>query len=191
MMALTREPRELVRPCDKCAELHNPSVMRGLEGSVCGWAYRSTSWKTRQEAERIAQLLELLTTAKLLDVGAGTGRPGLHLAEVSGWDVLVVGLPLERLRLALQRAVTESVAPHDTCLLGDRREGSYQVWLLWLSKLVLAAPTPPVASMQRMTMRQMSAIRMSTSALLRSSRKMRRLAACARAVHVGAAGIGR
>jgi hypothetical protein len=76
MMALTREPRELVRPCDKCAELHNPSVMRGLEGSVCGWAYRSTSWKTRQEAERIAQLLELLTTAKLLSVGAGTGRPG-------------------------------------------------------------------------------------------------------------------
>jgi len=50
-------------------------LMRDLERSVCGCAYGSTSWTTRQEAERIAQLLELGPAAKLLDVGAGTGWP--------------------------------------------------------------------------------------------------------------------
>ena len=93
-MALTRELNELVCRYDKYAELHGSAAMRDLERSVCGCAYGSTSWTTRWEAERIAQLLELRPAAKLLDVGAGTGWPGLYLAELTGCDVVVVDAPL-------------------------------------------------------------------------------------------------
>ncbi|TMG93215.1 MAG: hypothetical protein E6H76_00330, partial [Betaproteobacteria bacterium] len=101
-MALTRELNELVCRYDKYAELHRSAAMRDLERSVCGCAYGSTSWTTRPEAERIAQLLELRPAVKLLDVGAGTGWPGLYLAELTGCDVVVVDLPLGGLRLALE-----------------------------------------------------------------------------------------
>ena len=108
-MALTRELNELVCRYDKYAELHRSAAMRDLERSVCGCAYGSTSWTTRSEAERIAQLLELRPAAKLLDVGSGTGWPGLYLAQLTGCDVVVVDLPLGSLRLALERATADSL----------------------------------------------------------------------------------
>src|SRR6266481_9546437 len=107
-MALTRELKELVCRNDKYAELHRSPAMRDLERSVCGCAYGSTSWTTRREAERIAQLLELHPAAKLLDVGAGTGWPGLYLAELTGCDVVVVDLPLGGLRLIKKQGAADS-----------------------------------------------------------------------------------
>src|SRR4029078_1364085 len=102
-MALTLELNELAVRYAKYAELHRSAAMRDLERSVCGCAYGSTSWTTRQEAERIAQLLEQGAPAKLLDVGAGTGWPGLYLATRTGCDVVIADLPLAALRIALAR----------------------------------------------------------------------------------------
>jgi SAM-dependent methyltransferase len=118
-MALTRELNELVVRYDKYAELHNSSAMRDLERSVCGCAYGSTSWTTRREAERIAELLELRPAAKLLDVGAGTGWPGLFLAQLTGCDVVVVDLPLGGLRLALERAAADSLSKRCEVVAAD------------------------------------------------------------------------
>jgi len=118
-MALTRELNELVCRYDKYAELHRSAAMRDLERSVCGCAYGSTSWTTRREAERIAQLLELRPAAKLLDVGAGTGWPGLYLAELTGCDVVVVDLPLGGLRLALERAAADSLSQRCEVVAAD------------------------------------------------------------------------
>src|SRR5438477_1658816 len=109
-MALTRELNELVCRYDKYAELHRSAAMRELERSVCGCAYGSTSWTTRPEAERIAQLLELRPDVKLLDVGAGSGWPGLYLAQLSGCDVVLVDLPLVALRIALGRATDDGLS---------------------------------------------------------------------------------
>ena len=81
--------------------------MRDLERSVCGRAYGSTSGTTRREAERIAELLELGPAAKLLDLGAGTGWPGLYLARFTGCDVVLVDLPITALRIALERAAAD------------------------------------------------------------------------------------
>jgi ubiquinone/menaquinone biosynthesis C-methylase UbiE len=118
-MALTRELNELVCRYDKYAELHRSAAMRDLERSVCGCAYGSTSWTTRAEAERIARLLELRPAVKLLDVGAGTGWPGLYLAELTGCDVVVVDLPLGGLRLALERAAADSLSQRCEVVAAD------------------------------------------------------------------------
>ena len=118
-MALTRELTELVCRFDKYAELHRSAAMRDLERSVCGCAYGSTSWTTRLEAERIARLLELRPTARLLDVGGGTGWPGLYLAQITGCDVVMVDLPLAGLRLARERADADSLSRRCAIVAAD------------------------------------------------------------------------
>jgi 2-polyprenyl-3-methyl-5-hydroxy-6-metoxy-1,4-benzoquinol methylase len=84
-------------------------VMRSIERSVCGCDYGASSWTTREEAQRIGTLLGLRPGVRLLDVGAGSGWPGLYLAKTSGCDVALVDLPLSGLRIAAQRAVADRV----------------------------------------------------------------------------------
>jgi SAM-dependent methyltransferase len=93
--------------------------MRDLERSVCGCAYGSTSWTTRREADRIAQLLELRPHVKLLDVGAGSGWPGLYFAQRSGCDVVLLDLPLAALRIALERATADGLSDRCEAVAGD------------------------------------------------------------------------
>ena len=118
-MALTLELNELACRFAKYAELHRSAAMRDLERSICGCAYGSTSWTTRQEAERIAGLLELRPAAKLLDVGAGTGWPGLYLATLTGCDVVIADLPLAALRIALERAAADSLSQRCDVVAAD------------------------------------------------------------------------
>ena len=118
-MALTRELKELACRYAKYAEFARSAPMRDLERSVCGCDYGSTSLTTRREAERIAQLLELRPGAKLLDVGAGSGWPGLYLAQLTGCDVVLVDLPLAALRIALERATADSMSQHCEVVAAD------------------------------------------------------------------------
>lgn len=119
IMALTRELNELACRYGKYAEFARSVAMRDLERSVCGCDYGSTSWTTRQGAERIAQLLELRPDAKLLDVGAGSGWPGLYLAQLTGCDVVVVDLPLAALRIALERATADRLSQRCAVVAAD------------------------------------------------------------------------
>ncbi|HSG95761.1 MAG TPA: methyltransferase domain-containing protein, partial [Afifellaceae bacterium] len=79
-------------------------VMLIIERSVCGCDYGGNSWTTRDEAEQIAERLELSPGVRLLDLGAGSGWPGLYMGKRSGCDVTLVDLPLNGLRIAAQRA---------------------------------------------------------------------------------------
>src|ERR1700694_1512386 len=81
--------------------------MRDLERCVLGCDYGGTSWTTRREAGRIAELLGLRPGVRLLDVGAGAGWPGLYLAQVSGCDVVLADLPVVGLQIALERAAAD------------------------------------------------------------------------------------
>ena len=118
-MALTPELKELVCRNAKCAEFGRSVAMREVERSVCGCDYGSTSWTTRREAERIAQLLELRPAAKLLDVGAGSGWPGLYFARLTGCDVIVVDLPLAAMRIALERATADGLSQRCEVVAAD------------------------------------------------------------------------
>lgn len=85
-------------------------VMLSIERDVCGCDYGATSWTTVIEARRIADLLGLRPGMRLLDLGAGSGWPGLYLAETSGCDVALVDLPLAGLRIATQRAAQDRMS---------------------------------------------------------------------------------
>jgi SAM-dependent methyltransferase len=85
-------------------------VMREIERVVCGCDYGGTSWTTREEAEHVGQLLGLGPGKRFLDLGAGSGWPGLYLARVTGCDVALVDIPLEGLRIAARRAVAEHLS---------------------------------------------------------------------------------
>ena len=118
-MSLPQGLNELVCRFAKDAEFARSVAMRDLERSVCGCDYGSTSWTTRREADRITQLLELRPAAKLLDVGAGSGWPGLYLAHRTGCDVVLVDLPLAGLRIALERATTDSLSQRCEVVAAD------------------------------------------------------------------------
>jgi len=85
-------------------------AMLSIERSVCGCDYGATSWTTRAEADEIRALLELRPGLRLLDVGAGSGWPGLYLAETSGCEVALVDLPLAGLRIAAARSIKDRTA---------------------------------------------------------------------------------
>jgi ubiquinone/menaquinone biosynthesis C-methylase UbiE len=64
-------------------------------------------------------LLELRPGAKLLDLGAGSGWPGLYLAQLTGCDVVLVDLPLAALRIARERAVTDGLKQRCKAVVAD------------------------------------------------------------------------
>lgn len=84
-------------------------IMLSIERSVCGCDYGGNSWTTRDEAQRISTRLGLRPGVRLLDVGAGSGWPGLYMAEISGCSVVLVDLPLTGLRIAAKRAAKDRI----------------------------------------------------------------------------------
>ena len=85
-------------------------TMRAIERSVCGCDYGGSSWATREETKRLSALFGLRPGLHLLDVGAGSGWPGLYMAGTSGCDIVLVDLPLTGLRIAADRAVADGIA---------------------------------------------------------------------------------
>lgn len=118
-MALTPELSELACNHARCAELARSAAMRDLERSVCGCDYGGTSGTTRGQAEQIAALLGVLPGERLLEIGAGTGWPGLYIAQLTGCDVVMVDLPLESLRIARERAAEDGLAPRCDAVVAD------------------------------------------------------------------------
>jgi SAM-dependent methyltransferase len=94
-------------------------VMLSIERSVCGCDYGGSSWTTRAEAQRIAALLGLQPGLRLLEVGAGSGWPGLYMAETSGCDVVLVDIPLAGLRIAAERAGKDRIPGTCWAVLAD------------------------------------------------------------------------
>ncbi|MHA1567970.1 MAG: class I SAM-dependent methyltransferase [Alphaproteobacteria bacterium] len=94
----------------KIYQLSQSGVMRGIERSVCGCDYGATSWTTTAEARDIGEMLGLRPGKRLLEVGAGSGWPGVYLAKETGCDIAMIDLPLTGLRIALERAASDRVA---------------------------------------------------------------------------------
>jgi ubiquinone/menaquinone biosynthesis C-methylase UbiE len=104
---------------DDAYRLARASVMRTIERRVCGCDYGGTSWTTRVEAKLIREFLGLRPGLQLLDLGAGSGWPGLYLARESGCDLVLLDLPLSGLRIAAERAAADGLADHTACVLAD------------------------------------------------------------------------
>lgn len=81
--------------------------MRALEKQVLGCDFGGTSWTTLAQAEQIPAMLGLSAESHLLEIGAGTGWPGVYLARQAGCAVTLLDLPVKSLKYALSRARDE------------------------------------------------------------------------------------
>jgi len=104
------EELSLTQDFDRQYQRNQISVLRTVERNACGCDYGGTSWATRDEADRVGDLLDLRPGRRLLEVGAGSGWPALYLAGKTGCDLALVDLPFEGLRIAAQRAVSDGLA---------------------------------------------------------------------------------
>ena len=102
-MAGADQEKSLIEKFSEDYRLGQATIIRELQGAVCGCADAGTSWTTQSEMLRVADLLGLRPGMRLLELGAGAGWPGLYLARESGCDIALVDLPLEGLRIAAER----------------------------------------------------------------------------------------
>lgn len=86
--------------------------MRALEKEVLGCDFGGTSWTTRSQADDIAAALQLAADSHLLEIGAGTGWPGVYLATQTGCEVTLLDIPVNSLKYARQRAEQENIGNH-------------------------------------------------------------------------------
>lgn len=94
-------------------------VMLDIERSICGCDYGGTSWTSRAEADRMAKELELAPGRRLLDLGAGSGWPGLYMAQSTGCEVILLDLPLNGLKIARGRAQADGLSGRSMGVVAD------------------------------------------------------------------------
>ncbi len=83
--------------------------MLALERDVLGCDFGGTSWTTRSQADEIPELLGLVPGSHLLEIGAGTGWPGIYLSSRTGCEVTLLDVPVNSLRYARDRARDENL----------------------------------------------------------------------------------
>lgn len=106
---MSDESRDLAEEFEARYRIVEEPVMRRIERRVTGSDYGATSYTTREQADWLADLLDLAPGKLLLDFGSGAGWPGIHLARSTGCDVVLTDLPLEGLRRANRRLRDEGV----------------------------------------------------------------------------------
>jgi len=67
----------------------------------------ASGYTTMQEAEALADALQLRAGMRVLDLGAGVGWPSLYLAPKLGYDAVLTDEPLVSMRTAARRAAAE------------------------------------------------------------------------------------
>ncbi len=105
--------RTTIEEFDRRYRLGEAPARRRVEQTVLGSDYGATSYTTIDQAAELAERLRLGPGVSLLDLGAGSGWPGLHLATVTGCRVILTDRPEEGLRIARQRAQEDGLA--DRC----------------------------------------------------------------------------
>jgi ubiquinone/menaquinone biosynthesis C-methylase UbiE len=94
-------------------------AVRELERNVLGCDYGGTSWTTRAQADHIAESLTLRPGVQLLEIGAGSGWPGLFLGSLTGCDVTLLDIPLNALKQAVERAAEDQIAEQIRVVAGS------------------------------------------------------------------------
>lgn len=94
-------------------------VIQEIERRVCGCDYGGNSWTTKEQADALIGQLRLDKHSDLLDLGAGTGWPGIYMAKETGCAVSLVDLPEIGLQLAKKRAAEEGLEQRVSVTIAD------------------------------------------------------------------------
>jgi len=100
---------------------------RELERLVIGGDFGANGYTTVEQAELLAQRLDLRAGDRLLDVGSGRGWPGLYLAKVTGSSVVLTDIPEEGLATARRRAAVEGVAERSQAVVSSARRLPFKI----------------------------------------------------------------
>lgn len=103
-MATKRERDWAQRFTQRYAERYGDAG-RAIEFEVIGANVGVNGFTTIAQADRLGRELRLRRGMRLLDLGAGNGWPGLHLAQSSGCRVVLSDPPRTGLRNARKRAL--------------------------------------------------------------------------------------
>ena len=111
----------IVERCDFAGSYERSRLpaVRELERNVLGCDYGGTSWTTRAQADHIAESLTLHPGVQLLEIGAGSGWPGLFLGSLTGCDVTLLDIPLNALKQAAERAVEDQISERIRVVVGS------------------------------------------------------------------------
>ncbi len=103
------DEKALFERFSKSYQLIKSDLLRQIERSNCGCDYGATSFATLEQVNELIAMLKLGPNKRLLEVGAGSGWPGLYMAKKTGCDVTLTDLPIEGLHVAKQRAATDNL----------------------------------------------------------------------------------
>lgn len=106
-MASDVDEKALFERFSKKYKLIQNDLLRHIERSNCGCDYGATSFTTLKQAGELNTMLALGAKQSLLEIGAGSGWPGLYLAKQSGCDITLTDLPIEGLQIARERGDSE------------------------------------------------------------------------------------
>jgi len=95
-------------------EVH-AQVRRAAFGEDIG----QNSWLTRDELERFARWLRLGHSSRLLDIACGSGGPALHLARLTGCEIVGVELYAEAVETANRMAAEAGLEPRARFVRAD------------------------------------------------------------------------
>jgi ubiquinone/menaquinone biosynthesis C-methylase UbiE len=87
--------------------LQPDQLVAHVERLVIGSDFGADGYTTVEQADELTRRLELRPGGRLLDLGSGSGWPGLYLSMQTGCDAVLSDVPLEGLRRARERAVRE------------------------------------------------------------------------------------
>ena len=108
-MAGDVDEKALFERFSKKYKLIQSDLLRQIERSNCGCDYGATSFTTLKQAGELNAMLGLEAEQSLLEVGAGSGWPGLYLARQSGCNITLTDLPVEGLHIARERGDSEGL----------------------------------------------------------------------------------
>ena len=84
---------------------------RQVERKALGHEVGLNGYTTLDQAQALCDLLPLTSTSVLLDVGAGRGWPGSHVARSSGCRLISTDVPWNALREARAEALADGGPP--------------------------------------------------------------------------------
>jgi 16S rRNA G1207 methylase RsmC len=120
-MVTSKEQAARDRFADRYQE-ERVDVVREIERRVIGADWGANGYTTIDQADGLADRLDLRAGQVLIDVGAGRGWPGLYLAATTGCSVVLADVPLEGLSVAVTRIRTEHLEERAWCVNASARD---------------------------------------------------------------------